>query len=422
MSNFNFSMLALIAGGFLLGWLVGGIWRRAAVHRMAVDLAVHRKLHDEREHQLDLSETALTKSEADASQLRAAVDTARVRLQQQQVAHRQHIDVLENRNHELRAQVEGISARVFADNSKRMTQLNESNLQQLLTPLREQLSEFRHRVEDVYDKEKHDRTLLQAEIGRLKVLNERISTDAVNLTNALRGDNKTLGSWGELILERVLESAGLQKGREYDREVTFENADGQKLRPDALLYLPGGKSIVIDSKASIKFYEQTQHDSTDEQTKKLLLRDHVRALRKHIDTLSAKRYDQLEDVNSLNFVLMFVPVEAALQAALEFDQKLYKEAFNGNVVLVGPASLIVTCRTIQNVWHAELRNDNAALIARKAGELIDKFSGFVTEIDQLSAALGQAVDSCDRARRKLTTGRGNLVDRAKKLQELGADS
>jgi len=129
-----------------------------------------------------------------------------------------------------------------------------------------------------------------------------------------------------------------------------------------------------------------------------------------------------ENVNSLNFVLMFVPVEAALQAALEFDQKLYKEAFNGNVVLVGPASLIVTCRTIQNVWHAELRNDNAALIARKAGELIDKFGGFVTEIDQLSTALGQAMDSCDRARRKLTTGRGNLVDRAKKLQELGADS
>jgi len=264
MSNFNFSILALIAGGFLLGWLIGGLWRRAAVNRMAVELGVHRKLTDERERQLDLTETTLAKSEADASQLRAAVDTARVRLQQQQVAHRQHIDVLENRNQELRAQVEGISARVFADNSKRMTQLNESNLQQLLTPLREQLSEFRHRVEDVYDKEKRDRTLLQAEIGRLKVLNERISTDAVNLTNALRGDNKTLGSWGELILERVLESAGLQKGREYDREVTFENAEGQKLRPDALLHLPGGKSIVIDSKASIKFYEQTQRDSTDE--------------------------------------------------------------------------------------------------------------------------------------------------------------
>jgi len=282
----------------------------------------------------------------------AAVDTSRARLQQQQVSSRQQLDLLEKRNLELNGQIEGISAKVFADNSHRMTELTESHLQQVLAPLREQIGDFKQKVEDVYDRECRDRTLLKAEIGQLKNLNERISADAVNLSNALRGDNKTLGNWGELILERVLERAGL----------------------------------------------------------------------KHIEGLGAKGYENLDGVNSLNFVLMFVPVEAALQAALEFDESLYKDAYDRDVVLVGPSSLMVTCRTIQNVWHSELQNKNAAVIARKAGEMIDKFDSFAAELDSAANALDMAVVSVESARRKLTTGRGNLVSRAKKLQELGASS
>jgi len=277
-------------------------------------------------------------------------------------------------------------------------------------------------VEEVYDKEQKDRYQLKAEIGQLKSLNERISADAINLSNALRGDNKTLGSWGELILERVLERAGLTKGKEYDREVSLENSDGARLRPDALLYLPGKKSIIIDSKATIKFYEKYLHQAHDEQSKNLLLREHVKSIKKHIESLSAKGYETLDGVNSLDFVLMFVPVEAALQAALEFDDSLYKDAYDRDVVLVGPSSLMVTCRTIQNVWHSELQNKNSRVIAKRAGELVDRFGGFVAEIDNIAKALETAVASCENARRKLATGRGNLVGRAQQLQALGAST
>jgi len=220
----------------------------------------------------------------------------------------------------------------------------------------------------------------------------------------------------------VLERAGLQLGKEYDREVSLQNADGRRYRPDALLYLPGKKSIIIDSKASIKFYEKTLREACDENTKNNLLREHVRSVRKHIDGLSAKAYENLDGINSLNFVLMFVPVEAALQAALEFDESLYKEAYDRDVVLVGPSSLMVTCRTIQNVWHSELQNKNAAVIAKKAGELVDKFHSFVADIDDVARVLDNAVLSVEGARRKLVSGRGNLVSRAKKLQDLGANS
>ncbi len=421
--------LGWLLTGVLVGWLLRGARDAGSNQHAAISVAQNESIAAERLERLNDLEMRLQENSeylelavAEKYSLRSAVDTARARLQQQQISSRQQVELLERRNLELKGQIESISARVFADNSHRMTEQTDAHLQHLLTPLREQIGEFKQRVEDVYDNERKDRYMLKAEIGQLKTLNERISTDAVNLSNALRGDNKTLGSWGELILERVLERAGLQKGKEFDREVTLKGADGHKLRPDALLHLPGKKTIIIDSKASIKFYEKSLHESCDDALKKSLLRDHVRCLKKHIEGLSAKSYETLEGVNSLDFVLMFVPVEAALQAALEFDDSLYKQAYDLNIVLVGPSSLMVTCRTIQNVWHAELQNKNSALIARKAGEMVDKFSGFVTEIDAVTKALEHAVVSCESARRKLTSGRGNLVGRARSLQELGACS
>jgi len=426
--NLFWGCICLLAG-FIAGYLVRALLSKSAGHHMALNAARSEATVVERTEQLQQLQDQFSECKQQLElclheklSLRGAVDTARARLQQQQVTSRQQLELSEKRNLELKGQVESISARVFADSSQRLTELTESHLHQVLAPLREQIGDFKKRVEDVYDKESRDRTILKAEIGQLKNLNERISADAVNLSNALRGDNKTLGNWGELILERVLERAGLQLGKEYEREVSLQNADGRRYRPDALLYLPGKKSIIIDSKASIKFYEKTLHEACDENTKNKLLREHVRSVRKHIDGLSAKAYENLDGVNSLNFVLMFVPVEAALQAALEFDESLYKEAYDRDVVLVGPSSLMVTCRTIQNVWHSELQNKNAAVIAKKAGELVDKFHGFVADIDDVARALDNAVVSVEGARRKLASGRGNLVSRAKKLQDLGANS
>lgn len=425
----SISLLWIVWGvaGLLLGWLLRGGHTGSTLRNAEIRAAKAESLAIERFDRLAETETLLHESQenleravAEKFSRQSAIDTARARLQQQQVAGRQQIELLEKRNRELKEQIEAISARVFADNSHRMTELTEVHLQHLLTPLREQIGEFKQRVEEVYDKEQKDRYQLKAEIGQLKSLNERISADAINLSNALRGDNKTLGSWGELILERVLERAGLTKGKEYDREVSLENSDGARLRPDALLYLPGKKSIIIDSKATIKFYEKYLHQAHDEQSKSLLLRQHVKSIKKHIESLSAKGYETLDGVNSLDFVLMFVPVEAALQAALEFDDSLYKDAYDRDVVLVGPSSLMVTCRTIQNVWHSELQNKNSRVIAKRAGELVDRFGGFVAEIDNIAKALETAVASCENARRKLDTGRGNLVGRAQQLQALGA--
>ena len=415
--------------GVLLGYLLRDHGNRISVQQAKITAARSDAAASERAEQLSLVQQELTECKEELSELlsekfslRSAVDTATARMLQQQQSSRQQVGLLEKRNRELKSQIESISARVFADSSHRLTELTESHLQQVLAPLRDQIGDFKKKVEDVYDKECRDRTLLKAEIGHLKNLNERISADAVNLSNALRGDNKALGNWGELILERVLERAGLQKGKEYEREVSFKSANGRIYRPDALLRLPGKKSIIVDSKASIKFYEKTLQISNDEQARKKLLREHVKSVRKHIEGLSAKSYESLEGINSLNFVLMFVPVEAALQVALDFDETLYKDAYDRGVVLVGPSSLMVTCRTIQNVWHAELQNKNAAVIARNAGELVDKFNGFAAELDAVASALDAAVISCEGARRKLSTGRGNLVGRAKKLQDLGAST
>lgn len=417
------------AVGMLAGWWLRAIYSGAALHRADVREAKALALAEERHRRLSLAESELSsckqvleQSVAEKYSLRSAIDTSRARLQQQQVAGRQQLELLDKRNQELKGQIEAISARVFADNSHRMAEQTEIHLQHLLTPLREQIGEFKQRVEEVYDNEQKDRYLLKAEISQLKTLNERISTDAINLSNALQGNNKTLGSWGELILERVLERAGLTKGQEYDREVSLQSSDGARLRPDVLLYLPDGKSIIIDSKVSIKFYEKSLHESCNADSQKRLLREHVKSLKKHIHGLSVKKYEALEGVNSLDFVLMFIPVEAALQSALEFDQSLYKDAYDRDVVLVGPSSLMVTCRTIQNVWRSELQNKNSKVIAKRAGELVDRFNGFVSELDNISASLDNAIQSCDIARRKLATGRGNLVDRALQLQELGAVS
>ena len=427
MGSINLLWVASGTVGLLIGWLLRGSYSGQALRGAQIRAAQAESLAVERLDRLSETEALLQHTQENLEQTvaekfsrQSAVDSARARLQQLKVAGRQQVDLLEKRNLELKGQIEAISARVFADNSHRMTELTEVHLQHLLTPLREQIGEFKQRVEEVYDKEQKDRYQLKAEIGQLKSLNERISADAINLSNALRGDNKTLGSWGELILERVLERAGLTKGREYDREVSLENSDGVRLRPDALLYLPGKKSIIIDSKASIKFYEKSLHEAIDMPSRNTFLREHVKSVKKHIEELSARGYQTLEGVNSLDFVLMFVPVEAALQAALEFDDSLYHEAYDRDVVLVGPSSLMVTCRTIQNVWHSELQNKNSRVIAKRAGELVDRFNGFVAEIDNIAKALEAAVVSCENARRKLSTGRGNLAGRAQQIQMLGA--
>ncbi|KPK30518.1 MAG: hypothetical protein AMK70_13965, partial [Nitrospira bacterium SG8_35_1] len=308
--------------------------------------------------------------------------------------------------------------KIFEDKSRKFTEQNRENIEGVLKPMREQLLDFKKKVEDVYDKESKDRVSLLNEIIHLKTLNERISEDALNLTNALKGQSKTRGSWGEMILERVLEESGLQKGREYEVQTMYASEEGQRRHPDVIVHLPEGKDIVIDSKVSLTAYEKFCSADTEEKRNKRL-KEHIISVRAHIKVLSEKRYEELEGIRTLDFVLMFLPIEGAFWTAIESEQGLFNEAFDRNIMLVSPSTLLATLRIINNIWRYEDQNKNALIIAKKAGDLHDKFVGFVEALDDVGQKIDRARESYQTARNRLSEGKGNLVRRSVELRQLG---
>ena len=311
-----------------------------------------------------------------------------------------------------------LAERILEEKGRTFADHNKAQMEGLISPLREQLGNFKKRVEDVYDKESRDRAALINEIGHLKTLNERIGKDALNLTNALKGDVKTLGGWGEVILARILEASGLEKGRAYETQVSLAGGRGTRYQPDVIVRLPEGRDVVVDAKVSLKAYER-YHASSDEKTRTQAIREHLVSLRTHLKGLSEKHYEDLEGIRSLDFVLMFVPVEAAFFAALEHDRSLFTEAFEKNVIMVSPSTLLVTLRTIHNIWRYADQNENALEIARQAGGLYDKFVGFIEALEEVGRQLDRAREAYRTARDRLRTGRGNLIRRAEQLVSLG---
>jgi DNA recombination protein RmuC len=311
-----------------------------------------------------------------------------------------------------------LAERILEEKGKTFADRNKTQMDGLIDPLREQLVDFKKRVEDVYDKESRDRAALFNEIGHLKHLNERIGKDALNLTHALKGDVKTLGGWGEVILERILEASGLEKGRAYETQVSLFGTNGSRYQPDVIVRLPEGRDVIVDAKVSLKAYER-YHASTDETVRATAIKAHLASLRNHLKGLSKKHYEDLEGVRSLDFVLMFVPIEAAFFTAVEHDRSLFSEAFDKNVILVSPSTLLVTLRTIHNIWRHADQKENALEIARQAGGLYDKFVGFIEALEEVGKQLDRAKEAYRTARDRLSTGRGNLVRRAEQLKALG---
>ena len=289
----------------------------------------------------------------------------------------------------------------------------------LLKPLGEKIKDFEKRVEETYDRESKERFSLAKEVRDLQTLNVRISQDAVNLTNALKGENKTQGTWGEVILERVLEKSGLEKGREYEVQVNLKNSQGQRFQPDVVVHLPEGKDVIIDSKVSLVGYERYCSAEPGSQQQEAL-KAHIQSLRQHVKQLSEKDYQNLENVRTLDFVLLFVPVEAAFTLAVQQDNELFSNAFDKNIVLVAPSTLLATLRTIQNIWRYEQQNKNAQEIAGKAGALYDKFVNFVADLEDIGGKLDSVQAVYAKAHNKLVSGKGNLVTRAENMRELGA--
>ena len=350
--------------------------------------------------------------------LEKTVTELTTRLDAEQRQAEEKIALLNDARERMRNEFKVLAERILQEKGKDFADHNRTQMDGLITPLREQLVNFRKRVEDVYDKESRDRAALFNEIGNLKHLNERIGKDALNLTKALKGDVKTMGGWGEVILERVLEASGLEKGRTYETQVRLIGDQGGRYQPDVIVRLPEGRDVIVDAKVSLNAYER-YHSAGDDTERGTAIKAHLTSLRNHVRILSEKRYENLEGVRTLDFVLMFVPIEAAFLTALDHDRTLFSDAFEKNVILVSPATLLVTLRTIQNIWRFADQNANALEIARQAGGLVDKFVGFVEALEEVGSQLDRARAAYRTARDRLSTGRGNLVRRAEQLRALG---
>ena len=329
------------------------------------------------------------------------------------------VALLNESREQLGASFKNIANEIFDDKSRKFTEANKETLGAVLEPFQDKIKQFEKRVEETYDKESKERFSLTKEIENLQKLNVRMSEEAVNLTNALRGDNKAQESWGEFVLESILEKSGLVKGREYEVQVALKDEGGDKARPDVVVYLPESREIVIDSKVSLKAWD-AYCAAEEEQTKQQALKQHITSIRNHVKLLSDKDYQNLSNINSLDYVFLFMPIEAAYSVALQEESDLFQYAFERNIIFVVPTTLLTSLKTVHNLWRLAQQNQNAKEIAEKAGALYDKFVAFVDDLDEIGARIDTSKKSFEKAKSKLISGRGNLINRAELLKNLGA--
>jgi len=319
----------------------------------------------------------------------------------------------------LTAEFKNMANEILEDKSRRFTEQNRENIFAVLQPLQAKFSEFKQKVEEVYDKEAQQRFSLEREIRGLHELNQQMSHEAHQLTSALRGQSKSQGNWGEMILESVLEKSGLMSGREYYVQQSVATEDNRRLQPDVVIHLPEKKYLVVDAKVSLTAYERW-HRSEDGAEQERQLRLLLQSMRQHISDLSAKNYHQLYAPGSPDFVLMFLPVEPAFSLAVQHDPELFQWAFERNIVLVSASTLLATLRTVASIWRQEKQNRNAEEIAREGGLLYDKMVGLLGDLKELGTELGRAQRAYDTALQKMSTGKGNLLGRVEKMRLLGA--
>ncbi|WP_340076849.1 DNA recombination protein RmuC [Leptobacterium sp. I13] len=313
---------------------------------------------------------------------------------------------------------ENLANKILDEKSNKFTEQNKENIKNILTPLQERIQLFEKKVEATHKESIDYHAALRQQILGLKELNEQMSKEAVNLTKALKGDSKMQGNWGELVLERVLEKSGLEKGREYEIQQSFKAEDGSRIMPDVIIHLPDGKKMVIDAKVSLTAYER--YVNTEDEEQQRYLKEHINSIQRHIAQLSDKKYEDIYEMESPDFVLMFIPIEPAFAIAINQDNTLYNKAFEKNIVIVTPSTLLATLRTIDSMWNNEKQQRNAIEIARQAGALYDKFEGFITDLTKLGKKMDEAKDEYKGAMNKLFEGRGNIVTTIEKLKKMGA--
>jgi DNA recombination protein RmuC len=354
----------------------------------------------------------------DAGSLALELAEVRNKLAAQIESSEDKLALLTDAKQALSDQFKNLANEILEDKAKRFTEQNQANLGALLDPLKLRISEFQSKIEDTYVKDGKERTALGEQVRQLMELNNQLSEDAKNLTRALRGSSKTQGNWGELVLERVLETSGLRKGEEYVVQSSHSREDGTRAVPDVVIHLPESRSLVVDAKVSLVAYEEFAI-SEAEPDRVAASKRHVESVKNHIRGLSEKNYQTLYGLKSLDFVLLFVPIEPAFMLAVTSDRELFMEAWKRNVLLVSPSTLLFVVRTVAHLWRQEAQSRNAQEIAKRGSELYDKFVGFVADMNSLGARLRQAQAEYEEAYGKLSSGRGNLIGQAEKLRALG---
>lgn len=346
---------------------------------------------------------------------------SRLEADQQHYAHQlaQEKQILTQAHQQLTKEFENIANKIFETKQQQFTQSSRTTLETSINPLREQLKDFKKQVEDVYHKEAAERNKLVGQIGELQKQTQQIGQDAVNLATALKGSSKTQGNWGEVILERLLEESGLQKGREYETQVSLQNEEGKRRNPDVIVRLPENKDLVIDAKVSLVDYEQYCNSDNDIDKAKAL-KNHLASIKAHIDGLSRKNYESLEQIRSLDFVFIFIPIESALMLALEHDQNLSNYAYDKHIILVSTTTLLTTLRTVENLWRFEKQNKNAEKIAAMAGTLHGQFRLVLESLDEVGQSINKTQSAYDMVQKRLHTGKGNLYRKIQSLETLGA--
>ncbi len=423
-------MFVFLSAGLLAGALIGWLYARNSAHvavdqvRRQAEVAEQERavvagklelfqqqsadhaqaVQQERQKAAQFS-TALTKAESEIVFLREKLEAQKAEMQSLQ--------------QQFTKEFENLANRILEEKSQKFVEQNRSNMDVILNPLKEKIRDFEQKVEAAYKQESAERNSLKGEIKSLMELNNRINEEAGNLTRALKGDNKAQGNWGEFILEKILESSGLQKGREYDAQVTMTDEAGRRFQPDVVVRLPENKHIIVDSKVSLVAYE-AMVNATNDVDRERFKRDHLTSIRTHIKGLSEKSYDQLPEMSSPDFVLLFIPIESSFGIAVQEDKDLFSFAWDKRIVIVSPSTLLATLRTIASVWKQDRQTKNALEIARIGGSLYDKFASLLDDLKDVGAKIDAAKVRQQETIKKLSEGPGNVMKRVEDLRKLGA--
>jgi len=407
--------MELLITGILSGVAVGLIVYLAGKSK-TTELSERNRSIEEQKENLQLRLDEETKRANDAEKQLAELNADYRNLKERLTEQKEEFEKLREK---FETEFENLANKILEEKSKKFTEQNKEKLDQVLKPLGEKIEEFKKQVADTYEKETRDRVSLKEQIVKMAELNQKMTDEAKNLTKALKGDTKKQGNWGEVILQRILEKSGLQKGREYELQESHTTEDGRRLQPDVVIHLPEDKRLIVDSKVSLTDYER--YISADEDAvQERALKAHVQSVRTHVKGLSAKNYQKIYEGSSPDFVLLFIPVEPAFAAALHGDSDLYYEAFENNIVIVSPSTLLATLATIDNIWKQEYQNKNAMEIAKRGGALYDKFKLFVESMQDIGQRIDQTQKSYDEAMNRLTTGNGNVLRQVEMLRSLGA--